>query len=667
MKFKPGQINKKLNISNIEIKKPNDIVSDVKLFLPAEIIKFILLWFTTVFFVMLQYNNPIVSSLSKGGFIRIIYLYSFGLAFGDLMILLLIGSHLTLIIRWLSPWFKKHYFKWFFAYQKVDYWTVRNSLISFIWLNLLAIAIIYHSVLVFYRVDMSSTIINKNDIANIYNKGWFYSFTNQWSITKDKFSSLLPNAHLNVGFYADAIFNLPYLLTFSPYLSWLIALAILAFSWAKLIMINMKIYIKNMIKNRTTLPILEKTIKNNTSPFYYTSQVKILFDFYRKAANVLQIDVYKVKFSYVMSQIMQNIDKLSNNSTLSHFFVIVNKKNKSYNESESAFIKILEQNQSKYNSSPDLIIASTNPDSLLKNTKQNIKIYESDEKTSFYDTKDFETKLTKVANEDEISTFELHLQNDFNNKIKDIQQLTNSSYLEDAPLTAEVHDMILDDLSPAQSDTIVNETNINSAQNLDNDINNQLEKNAEIKNEHHTDTIGINTAPLTAIEDLINFNLDTIETEITVEPEELSNNSNSTKNIQTNDNVNFSIDTGESFIDQYQHDLKTGQNEKNNLTDNHTNFIIDTVETSIMKESNNSQYLDKNNENKIQENSTTDIKPNKNTNDDSHSSIKIKNNNFSFDSATISLSENRQKENINNDSFDDDLWESPILSDKNKD
>ncbi|MGV2393463.1 UNVERIFIED_CONTAM: hypothetical protein O8I53_11210 [Campylobacter lari] len=87
---------KKLNIKNIEKKDQKDIVSDVTISFPIEILKFLILGFISAFFVMLQYADLIKTN---NDILRQIYLYTFGLALGDLMILILIGSYLTLFIR----------------------------------------------------------------------------------------------------------------------------------------------------------------------------------------------------------------------------------------------------------------------------------------------------------------------------------------------------------------------------------------------------------------------------------------------------------------------------------------------------------------------------------------------------------------------------------------
>ncbi len=65
-------------------------------------------------------------------------------------------------------------------------------------------------------------------------KGEFTHLQMKDSILKAKFSKELPNASFNIGAYADTLLNLPVLLTFSPYLSWIIAFIIFSFSLTKI-------------------------------------------------------------------------------------------------------------------------------------------------------------------------------------------------------------------------------------------------------------------------------------------------------------------------------------------------------------------------------------------------------------------------------------------------
>ncbi|QSB07734.1 hypothetical protein JS510_01265 [Mycoplasma tauri] len=630
MKFKNGQLNKKLNISNIEVKRSNDIVSDVKLYFPIEILKFLVLSFITVFFILLQYNNPISKNIGSIDVLRIVYLYSFGLAFGDLMILILIGCYLTLSIKWASPWFKKHYFKWFKPYQKVDYWTVRRSIIIFIWLNLLSIAIIYHSILVFIRLDMSRTFISVNQIGDIYTKGWFYSFTNHGSITKNNFSNELPSAQLNVGIYADSLFNLPYLLTFSPYLSWVIALSIMAFAWAKLIMINIKNYIKNMIPWKVTLPIIEKNVYKTSTPFYFTEQVAVLFDFYRKSANVLQIDIYKVKFSYLLKQINNNLTMLSSHNVLTKFFRVIERKRRwrSGGEGSDSFLNALLNNHKKFSSDADLLIAPVDPHTLLNDNKSKISFYKSNELTREINIKDFDTKIITAAySKDEWDAKKFDKIGTTNEQII----LSNSIFEKD----------IKENARPYESEKVANILDV-------------YENNLQTNNEELTSQTNLSACQ--ELDNLNTYNNNSNKLEISnIEKDELSTE------------INFSVDTGDIKIisEKPESNLLTINDDANeklikNNFDDHLSFALYTEEIPL-------EYHHEDDEDNQAKSNDININEKK---EDKNFIENQKQTNFVFlyDTSVTEIKDEKanlkSNDYLNNNQNDDQLeWNSPILND----
>ncbi|WP_406616685.1 hypothetical protein [Mycoplasmopsis adleri] len=671
MRVTLGKLNKKLNISNVEVKKQNEIVADVKLSVPIELLKFIVVAFVSAFFVMLQYGN-----LTQNDLLREVYLYSIGLAFGDLTILILIGSWLSLIIRWISPWFKKHYLRWFYSYTRVDYWTFRKSLISFIWLNLLAIAIIYHSVLVFQRVDMSSTIIKPSEIGQIYTNGWYKSFTVDGKIAN---SNILPHAYLNVGVYADTIFNLMYVIAFSPYLAWFVALAIMAFSWLYLITIKPILYLKNLNRNKCTLPIIEKNIQRKISPFYYTNQVKTLFEFYRKAAKVLDIDPYKVKFAYLDKQIKKNINTLSNNSSLKEFFKIVAKRNSYNDDANSDFMKILRANKTKYNDSPDLLIASADPNPIIVEVQYPVSSYKTNEVSREYTLRDFDTREINSFNKNNIekdviyfgnkSAFQSEKEKDEEDTIPEIVEKTNINLQQQK--TTELDQLII-------------------TETIDETIENKVVQ-AEQTNTQFVETIkAINDTQEILDEDSqknnqlqdFNFLVDTAEATVETNIKEKTQTHNvlpSPEESQTNNKYEFLIDTAETEVNEQQPTISIQNNENVTSVINNPkaeiNFEIDTIEVqeAVKKQGVNLAHINQGNtDNKTQmytivndENKFTISTDNPISQDKKENTNTQKNFDFQFDSQVVILDENGQiDKNASQNNEDDDSWESPILSDK---
>lgn len=132
----------------------------------------------------------------------------------------------------------------------------------------MVIIIIYYLVLFFFCVDLYIIIILKNEIFDIFKKGWIYLFINENFILKIKFSNELFNVSFNIGVYVDILFNLFVLLIFLLYLLWLIVLFIFGFLWFKLIIIKLREYLKNLNVNKVIFFDVRKYIYKNKFGFY---------------------------------------------------------------------------------------------------------------------------------------------------------------------------------------------------------------------------------------------------------------------------------------------------------------------------------------------------------------------------------------------------------------
>lgn len=122
--------------------------------------------------------------------------------------------------------------------------------------------------LFFFCVDLYIIIILKNEIIDVFKKGWIYLFINENFILKIKFSNELFNVSFNIGVYVDILFNLFVLLIFLLYLLWLIVLFIFGFLWFKLIIIKLREYLKNLNINKVIFLDIRKYIYKNKFGFY---------------------------------------------------------------------------------------------------------------------------------------------------------------------------------------------------------------------------------------------------------------------------------------------------------------------------------------------------------------------------------------------------------------
>lgn len=366
---------KHLSIPFWEMKNKNEWIEEISFNIPIEILKFLCLSILSIAFIMLQYQfgkNTNYLSLRK------LYLFSFGLAFGDLNILIILGAFASLIIWWLTPTFRKYYFRWFKKYIMVDYWILRKKIIKFIWLNLLSISIIYYLFIANSR-HSHWYFLNFNEMIDIYKYGWFYSFTN--------FKNNLPQAFLNIGIFFDSIYNLIYIISFGPWLLSLISILIIVFSWYELITLNPKIYWKNMNASKKSLPMIEKYLKRKNSIFYYTQTVSKYFQFCKDSANVLKIHFINCSFKDLIKQINRNLSLLSEHSATSKYFYKIAKKIKN-----DYFNKDLLIDENNVIRDEDIIFDTISSYSLEKNSFER-------NKPITYSIASLPTRITTMENE----------------------------------------------------------------------------------------------------------------------------------------------------------------------------------------------------------------------------------------------------------------------------
>lgn len=412
--IKVNGIKKRLNINSKILKKESDIVGDVEFNVGLEILKFVILTLIAAAFFMLHYQSKYVSNDDTNAqIVRKAYLYTFGIAAGDLMVVLLAGAYFTLIVRWLGHSLKNYYFKWFKPYTYVDYWLLKRRVIIFVWLSLLFGVLIYHNILVTQRVD-NIWYYNSADCKKIFSHGWYYSFTNQ-SFREANPKSIVnyPVAYGNVGIFIDSILNVLYCISFGPYLALILAGFIFAYAWLKLVTIKPKEYFANLNEKKKTLIMIEKYLVKIKSLFYYTQDVKYYFAFMKDAAEALKIDYTKVNFYYLRKQVEKNIHLLATNTSTSKYFInVVHSKSKAKIEEEN-FLKNIES-KTPVSPAADLVFSGTNAATVANyNYKGDRSKYISAEATSAYSA-DFDLTNSKIE-ENEIKT------NDFVNSQNNVK------------------------------------------------------------------------------------------------------------------------------------------------------------------------------------------------------------------------------------------------------
>ncbi|WP_406615845.1 hypothetical protein ACJA25_00995 [Mycoplasmopsis hyopharyngis] len=374
-----ARVKKKLNIPFVELKQKSEWIEEKTFSIPIEMIKFLCLSFISCVFLLLQYQST--NNGNNYFFLRKIYLYSFGLMLGDITPVIIFGIYISLIIWWLTASLKKYYFRWFKKYIMVDYWILRKKILKFIWIHLLIFVIAYYLFLVQAR-HQNFFLLKLNETKDIYKYGWYYSFVSL--IEKSK----LPNATLNIGFFADSVLNAIYIVSFGPWLLIVIIVALMASSWFELLTLKPKHYLKNMNTNKKSLPMIEKYLKRKTSIFYYTNSVATYLQFCKDAANVLKIHFLNCSFNFLIKQINKNMKLLSNHSSTMKYFIEKDKKVKLDNFQKEEIAQTKELSIAR---DEDIFFDSINSKSLEKNK------FSANPMT--YSISSFNTKTITIENE----------------------------------------------------------------------------------------------------------------------------------------------------------------------------------------------------------------------------------------------------------------------------
>ncbi|UUD35548.1 hypothetical protein NPA07_01595 [Mycoplasmopsis caviae] len=681
MKIEVNNVKKKLKFLTREKKNDSDVVGDVSYSMPSEIFKFLILLFVATCFVMFQYQDLFFNNDNKIiNIIRKIYLYSFGLAFGDVMNLIILGSFLTLCVRWCGSIFKNYYFSWFKPYIKVDYWILRKKIITFVWLTLLFIALIYHCVLVSFRVQ-NIWYYSIDDVKNIYIKGWYYSFTNQIELAANK-SVDYPVAYLNIGFILDSLFNLLYVISFSPYLAIVSALLIWTLAWVFLVTLNPFKYFKNINERKKTIVMIEQYLQKVNSLFYYTPEVKKLFKFYKDVANVLKIDYLKFNFNYLKKMAKKNMNLLSTHTlTAKYFENIKAKKSRMVLETEE-FLKTIENNPANSSTTTitldvaaDIKMPSVNAQDLLIHSKGNkINSYISNESTSEF-SKDFDlTEERYMSNYVETAEIEAVDHESTKLLIMDLEPKSKKTKKKTKMRTVEtvIEYNKINIKDKVASEEIANKNILLITQQVDQIIN----KKTDIpETQSHTQQPLVNTDELINTseytqeikKDLIDQNnYKTIELEKT---NEYSKENNTNEKIQNQ--VGFLIDSVENTVVINIDEIKQKTNIANQQTDylddkkidESLGFIIpeDSYEVNVQKDDDlksKEEFIAQLDSIEIDNLNSKEIKLNDNQVN------KNKDFQFMFDTNTILINNSVETNNDKVDYFDeDDSWVSPILSD----
>lgn len=328
---------------NVEKKQKNQILTTKTAMAGVEFLKLLFLIFISAFFILIQYGSNWIKDQNTANVIEIIYLYSIGLVFGDLTIFIIIGVLLSLIINWLELFLKKYYFKWFSDHLKIDYWFISKRLKLVLWSTIICVVMLYHWTLLSKRELENNWLYSKNDLKNIFLRGWYYSFTQGPQKALE-----IPNAKGNIGVLADTIFNILHVISFGPYLMILSCTIIQIVSWLFFITINPLKYFKKYSRKKTPIE-LKNNLKKINSLFIYTDEIERYFEFIDKACKILEIDIEQNSLKKILKLVRANYEILSTNvETFKYYEHIESTKQKEQSD-EMKFKKLVDDVLAKQN------------------------------------------------------------------------------------------------------------------------------------------------------------------------------------------------------------------------------------------------------------------------------------------------------------------------------
>ncbi|OAB49186.1 hypothetical protein [Mycoplasmopsis gallinarum] len=247
-----------------------------------------------------------------------LYLYTIGLLFGDLIIFLVIALLSYFLLNFLNLFLNKYAISWFDKYQKISYSSLKNNLFKNILVLLLIFILIYHAILVGQRTE-SWYYYKTSELSSIFSLGWYKSFTND---------GINPITKGNIGILFDSIFNIFYVISFSPFLVWIIIIFLSIYLYFSFWLIRPYQYWKKLRKSKHSVVEYETELKKNQI-FFYTNETKRFFEFINWSKKILNLENESFKQTY--SEIKKHFSILTRENEAFLYFKNIKKTKKPIN------------------------------------------------------------------------------------------------------------------------------------------------------------------------------------------------------------------------------------------------------------------------------------------------------------------------------------------------
>ncbi|TNK84032.1 hypothetical protein C4M96_00865 [Mycoplasmopsis pullorum] len=227
------------------VKKPNII---------WEVIKFLIIMCLLVFFIILTYIDI--------SFIGYFYRYSFGILFGNSIIIIGFLVLISMSFHILSLVKPHHAFSYFSRIRKVNVFTLKKQINIFLILLFFIVTLSIH--LNHYYSKLSDFEFSPSQ-KNLFHSGW-------WELYKDGGKG--PNVQNNLGVILDSIYNCLYYLSVSSLVPILIVIGLSLFAILKLFLIDIRYTIKMFLGSDGSLKSIVKNYESRNFYFLSTANFK---------------------------------------------------------------------------------------------------------------------------------------------------------------------------------------------------------------------------------------------------------------------------------------------------------------------------------------------------------------------------------------------------------
>ncbi|WP_040545482.1 hypothetical protein [Mycoplasmopsis alligatoris] len=282
---------KRLEVPFVENIPEENKVLHPKVNIPLEIIKFVLFNLIVVFFILM--------SQAKGTWLELIYQYSFGLLFGNLIYLFTVIGYLAFLVHFFSFMTKNKAFTYFSRLKKTSIFVIKKNCYLILASLFICLSLIEHMIYHFYYNPSFSFNTSNESLRSLFTNGWYARFNEDG-----------PNVNNNIGFLLDTLYNILYYPTLSPILPGLLIITIIVLTFLQVFFNGIKKHFSYYSYNLPAKKLI-KNLHHRNSMFYMTKSIELYFNFIIEAGKIMQLSVETVPFKKLQKSVLANLAKIN--------------------------------------------------------------------------------------------------------------------------------------------------------------------------------------------------------------------------------------------------------------------------------------------------------------------------------------------------------------------